>query len=206
MSVRSAEAGFSLIETLVAIFALALLMSAGGALLLSTLSSQRAVEARLAQIGQLEVATAHLRADLSFSVPRLARSASTLEDGKSFYGGARGRDDIVLGLVRSGRINIGNQEDRSDLLGVEYRVQDGKLLRRIYQSPDRTRRTPVSETVLVEGLERVEIGFVAGGVTSEMWELVLQAGVPVLPDAVTLVMVFDTGERLSQSFLVGSAA
>lgn len=206
MTKRAAEAGFTLVETLVAIFALALLMSAGGALLLSTLRSNHLVDARLARVSKLEVATAHLRADLGFSVTRLARSVRTLENGKSFYGGTPNSNDVVLGLVRSGWINIANEDNRSELLGVEYRFRDGQLVRSIYQSPDRTRRTPVSETVLVGGLQSLQVEFIAGGLNVPEWDLTLEADVPVLPDAVTIDMVFETGERLSQSFLVGSTA
>ena len=206
MTKASPDSGFTLVETLMAVFALALLMSAGSALLLTTLNSNRLLDERLSQLAKLEVATAHLRADLSAVVPRVTRSARAFEDGKSFYGGLPDRESIVLGLVRSGWTNIANEADRGELLAVDYRYSNGELVRRIYQSPDRTRRTPVSETVLVDNLAGLEVAFTAGGVTSQEWELVLEAETPILPDAVTIVLEFETGETLSQNFLVGGAS
>lgn len=205
MSPRRAELGFTLVETLLAVFSLALLMSAGGALLLSTLESSRVVDSRLERLNELEIATAHLRADLMEAVARQTRSARATDEGKSFFGGFPDRDGIVLGLVRSGWLNIENEADRSELLVVDYRYIDDKLIRRVHQAPDRTRSTPAYETVLMDGLTALEVRFEAGGVSSSKWELVIEEDLPVLPDAVTLEMSFSNGQRLSQSFLVAGA-
>lgn len=205
MTGRARDAGFTLLETLMAVFILALLMSAGGVLLTSTLNTSRDVEARLEQLGKMEIATAHLRADLANSVPRVSRSTLRYEDGKGFYGGKEGRDGVVLGLLRSGRANIDNLAARSQLLSVSYRYADGQLIRRVDESPDRTRQTPKYETVLMDGLQSVEILFENEGAASPQWELVLDEGVQLLPDAVTVIMTFETGEQLEQNFLVGAA-
>jgi len=205
MSARVKDAGFTLLETLMAVFILALLMSAGGVLLTSTLNTSQVVEARLEQLGKMEIVTAHLRADLANSVPRVSRSALREEDGKGFYGGEADRNGVVLGLLRSGRTNIDNLAARSQLLGVTYRYANGQLIRRIDESPDRTRQTPKHETVLMEGLQSVEILFEENGVALRRWELVLEEDIQVLPDAVTVIMTFRTGESLVQNFLVGVA-
>jgi len=204
MNARVNDAGFTLLETLMAVFILALLMSAGGVLLTSTLDTSRDVEARLEQLRKMEIATAHLRADLANSVPRVSRSVFRHEDGQGFYGGEAGRDGVVLGLLRSGRSNIDNLAARSQLLSVRYKYADGQLIRRIDESPDRTRQTPKYETVLMDGLQSVEILFEENGAALPQWELILEEGVQVLPDAVTVIMTFETGERLVQNFLVGA--
>ncbi len=200
------EAGFTLIETLVAVFALALLMSAGGVLLTSTLKTSQLVETRLEVLRELEITTAHLRSDLANTVPRLSRSAISNEDGKGFYGGIPDRDGVVLGVLRTGRANIDNLAARSQLLNVSYRYVDGQLIRRIDESPDRTRQTPRYETVLIDGLQSVEVLFEDSGVSSSRWELLLEDGVQILPDAVTIIMTFQTGEQLVQNFAVGPVA
>ena len=206
MNTRTQEAGFTLVETLVAVFALALLMSAGGLLLISTLNTAQTVESRLQQLGKLEIATAYLRADLANSVPRLSRSVRPNENGKGFYGGLPDRDDVVLGLLRTGRSNIDNLAERSQLLAVSYRYVDGQLIRRIDENPDRARRTPRYETVLIDGLQDLEVLFDDESVQSTGWEQLVEEGVQILPDGVTVIMTFQTGERLVQSFLVGTVA
>ena len=197
------DTGFTLVETLLAVFGLALLLSAGGALLFSTLNSSKLVDARLDQLNRLEIMTAHMRADLGGAVPRSINSVRTGEARKSLYGGEADRDNVVLGLVRSGWLNINNEADRSQLLAIEYKFENGALFRRAYQSPDRTRQTPVYETVLVTGLSDVSIRFSADGQFADNWGLALEGGVPVLPDTVTVEMVFENGGVLSQNFLVG---
>lgn len=198
------EAGFTLAETLVAVFALAMLMSAGGLLLQSTLNAGQVVKERLARLERFEIMSAHLRADLGGAVARTGRSGNSVQAPQSFYGGAPDRENIVLGLIRSGWTNINNEADRSDLLSVDYRYENGQLIRRIYQSPDRTRQTPEHETVLIEGVARFDIAFFAGGLPANIWGLARQGKVAILPDAVTLEIAFESGEQLTQSFLVGS--
>lgn len=199
----TSENGFTLIETLVAVFALALLMSAGGALLISTLNSQRAIDARLERLDAIEIASAHLRADLAQTVPRVVETGLDTTGPQSLFGGTAGRDGLVLGLVRGGWTNPRQVEDRGDLLALDYRFEDGALIRRVYQRPDRTRQTRQFDTALLTGLTEVDVNFVANDLSAERWELVLEAGVPRLPEAVSVDFVFETGERLTQTFLVG---
>lgn len=199
----SSQSGFTLIETLVAIFALTLLMSAGGGVLISTLDSKRAADIRLERLGKLEVLTAHLRADLAGAVPRLVEGEFAGSGFQSFYGGAPDRFDTVLSMVRDGWTNLDESADRSELLGVEYRFSEGALMRRLTTRPDRTRQTPRFETVLIEGLASIRIEFSIDGVSSDSWALTSSAGLPLMPDSVSLGLTFENGETLSQSFLVG---
>lgn len=203
MYIRSSEAGFTLIETLIAIFSLALLLSAGGVLLTSTLNSNRLIDERLDRLGTLEIASSHLRTDLAGAVPRLIETGTSGTQLLSFYGGEPDRNGVVLGLVRDGWSNPQGLEDRGELLPVEYRVQNGQLLRKIYERPDIGRRTPSHELLLVEGVRNVELNFIAGGVSADEWGLALDGGTPRLPDAVQFDIIFENGERLSQTFLIG---
>ena len=203
MTGHAREAGFTLVEILVAVFAFSLMMGAGSMLLLSTLRSQSLVDAKLEQLGALEVATAHFRADFEASVPRVVSTGRISDRPRSMFGGAPDRDGVFLGLVRDGWTNLDAQEDRSELLSVEYKLVENNLVRRLYERADPTRRTPKYETVLLEGVERVELGFVDGGVSAPLWDFVVEAGIARLPDAVQVRIDFETGETLSQSFLVG---
>ena len=101
---------------------------------------------------------------------------------------------------------IRDRAERSQLLAVSYRYVDGQLIRRIDENPDRARRTPRYETVLIDGLQDLEVLFDDESVQSTGWEQLVEEGVQILPDGVTVIMTFQTGERLVQSFLVGTVA
>lgn len=206
MNARSDENGFTLIETLIAVFAIALLMSGGGTLLLSTIESGQVVQTKLERLNQLELMTAHLRSDVHNAVPRLARTGRVGEAARSFYGGRPDRDDVILGMVRTGWVNIENEADRSELLAVEYILDDEQLIRRIYTYPDRTRQTVMHDTVLADNVMDIDLTFRAGGFDSDLWELALVEGRPVMPETVSLEINFETEQTLTLRFFVGGRA
>ena len=200
---RSPESGFTLVEILVAIFAFSLMMGAGSVLLLSTLRSQAIVESRLDQLGKLELVTAHMRADLGASIPRIVSTGRIGAAPRSLFGGEPDRDGVFLGMVRDGWSNLDALEDRSELLSVEYRLVEGTLVRRLYERADPVRRTPRYETALLENVSDISLQFVDAGIPVSVWGLVQTASVPRLPDSVRFRIEFDNGEALTQSFLVG---
>ncbi len=200
---RTNDAGFTLIEMLVAVFALALLMGAGGRVLLATLESKRLLDMRLERLQAMELVSAYLETDLANAVPRLIEGEFAGSGFQSFFGGQPNRERVILGLVHGGWTNLDAVEDRSELLVVEYRFDGGALVRRLLMRPDATRQTPKFDEVLIEGLETVTVRFSAGGGVSDQWDLVLDTDYPLLPDAVIFDLHFVTGETLSQSFLVG---
>ncbi len=203
MRAVSKDTGFTLIETLVAVFSLALMMAAGGTLIISTLDTQKLIDERMSRLEAMELVTAHLQSDLANAVPRLIGDEYARNIVQSFYGGEADRDGVVLGLVRDGWQNAQYTENRSGLLPVRYRFEDGKLMRQIDVRPDRTRRTPEFEKTLLDGINEIDVRFMAAGQPASNWGLALEGGVPRLPDSVEVIIVFNTGERLSQSFLVG---
>jgi general secretion pathway protein J len=203
MSAGSSEQGFTLVETLISIFLLALMMSAGGAILISTLQTDRVIEERLERLNALELASAHLRSDIAAAVPRRIDTGSRGDQQLSLYGGRANRTGIVLGLVRDGWTNRQSLEDRSELLSVQYHIDNGQLLRRVYERPDVGRRTPHHDLLLLDGVSDVTLEFMAAGQPSGEWGLVLENDTPILPDSIRFEIVFETGQSLSQTFLVG---
>ncbi len=201
---RRGERGFTLVETLVAVFALALLMAAGSAMLLSALSGQEQLRGKGAEIAALDRATALMRSDLGNAIPRVADTGRAGEGERSLYGGRPDRDGIVLGLVRAGWTNIDAREDRSELLAVEYVLgEDGTLLRRAYRRPDRVRATPAEDMRLLDSLQALDLTFFGGGQPAAQWGLVPDSATVQMPDAVEIAMTFADGEVLVQRFPVG---
>ncbi|MEO1475170.1 MAG: GspJ family type II secretion system protein [Pseudomonadota bacterium] len=200
---QSAQSGFTLIETLIAVFALALLMGAGTTMVLSSLRGQGELDLRHARIQAVDRVNAHFRADLERAVPRFVETGRAGEGAQSFYGGDIGRDGIILGIVRNGWSNIDLEEQRGELLVVEYVYDQGTLTRRTVARPDRARRTPVSETELLTDLIDFNIRFFAGGQPAEIWRTAVGGGQVIMPDAVEIVLNFQNDETLTQRFLVG---
>ena len=133
MTDLSRESGFTLVEILVAVFAFSLMMAAGTGLLLTTLRGQELLDTKLGQLGKLELASAHLRADLGASVPRIISTGRISDAPRSLFGGRPDRDGVFLGLVRDGWTNLQAGEDRSEILSVEYRLVENTLIRRLYE-------------------------------------------------------------------------
>lgn len=203
MTSRAPEAGFTLIEVLVSIFALALLVSTGGAMLNSAIAGQKAVDGRLEGLRKIQIARAHLSSDIGNAVKRGARLSNLENERQSFFGGQRKQNGAILGLIRSGWSYIDNEETRSDLVIVEYIFQQDTLSRKVWLRPDRVRDTPLFEETILTGVQNIDISFSAAGEPANVWEYFEVDGQPILPDTVTLNILFEGGGASEQKFLVG---
>lgn len=125
MTIRSpdapAEAGFTLVEMLVALAIFALLAAAGVGILRASVDTQSAVDRRLAEVGAVGRLHALLASDLGQAVLRPTRGPEG--ERPAFIGDARG-----MQLVRAGWSNP-DGEARSSLQRVEWRTERGGLAR-----------------------------------------------------------------------------
>lgn len=197
------QSGFTLIEVLIAVFALALLLTAGGTMLTSALAGQETVETRSDSLRQLQIARGHLSADINNALPRAVEPLRSGIERQSFFGGRANREGVILGLVRGGWIDPEGSAARGDLVIVEYEVEKSALVRRVWLRPDRTRSTPSFEQPILSGVEAVEVTFFAAGQMANEWDYVEFEGLPVLPQTVRVSITFDNGEVSVQKFLVG---
>ncbi|MEL7130168.1 MAG: type II secretion system protein GspJ, partial [Pseudomonadota bacterium] len=69
--------------------------------------------------------------------------------------------------------------------------------------PDRVRATSSFESVLLDGLTRIDVRFYAGGRPATRWGIGLGIADLAMPDIVEMTFGFENGETLRQSFLVG---
>lgn len=199
------DSGFSLMETLVALFVVAMLSTAGGSLLIGTLNSTNRVEQLTQDVRAFEVASAFLRDDLSAMTTR----ASASPDGLSLPAGPAGtdgsRDGIILSFVRGGWSRYDENVLRSDLLRVEYLRREGSLVRRIYTAPDPGRETPFSERILLEGLSAIELRYLDEDAWSDVWVTVNPDPASDMVDLVEVTLQFNDDRTLTQRFLAGGA-
>lgn len=201
----STQAGFTLAETLVALFILALVSAAGSGLLMGATASGKHVREREAASRQLDIAQAFLRNDIANMSMRAVRPDDGFSRPGNLFGkSATGSTEPFLTFVRSGWINPGGVAARSNLQLVRYRLEDRKLIRSVLVRPDEVNSTPVSERVLLEGVSDVEMRFQRGGQWSPDW--IGDAGQPLfmLPDMVEVKISFRPGEQLTIAALTGA--
>jgi general secretion pathway protein J len=154
----SSQAGFTLLELLVAIAIFALISVMAYAGLASVLHTREALAAETARLGEIQRCVRFLDRDLRQSVERGIRDA---------YGDSRpplqgttlaiGHEPL-LELTRAGYRNP-LQLKRSQLQRVAYRVQDATLWRDSWRVLDRAQDSEPDSLPLCKGVEWVELRF-----------------------------------------------
>lgn len=203
-SPKSHQSGFTLVETMIALFILGLVSAAGTTLLLGATSASKQIRQRDAAAHEIDLAQAFIRGDIA----AMSQRAILPNDGFSMPGNLFGEsapsEDPVLAFVRSGWINPGNVETRSDLQAVEYRLENGNLQREVYVRPDSVNSTPVSQRTLMTDIDRIDMRFQRGGDWSPEW--IGDTGQPlnILPDLIEMTIGFEDGQELTIAALTGA--
>jgi general secretion pathway protein J len=201
---RSSESGMTLIETLVALFVIALMASAGAVMTNQTLRGARVLEDRGAASGELAAALNIISSDLAAYTGRKSQDAAQSEPAAAFAGYPPRADGRLMVFVRNGWSNP-LETARSDLQRVEYRFEGGALIRRSWQAPDPGAATPAIEEILLSGLEGVEAGYGR----SETWrsEWMSEGGEALeSPQKVELKLVFSEEDILTVRYLLGAGS
>ena len=192
-----AQAGFTLVEMLIALTIFGMLTAGGVALLSFSVTTQEVSERQLATLGSIRRAGALLTADLAQATPRRWRDGEG-QPHPAFIGNAGGETRTLM-FVRAGWDNP-DEAARSTLQRVEYRLQDGRLVRLGYTHVDGGGASAVA--VLIDDVSRLALRYRdrAGGWHSA-WAPVDPAE---LPAAVELDVTAPFG-TIRQLFLVGGA-
>jgi general secretion pathway protein J len=174
---------------MVSLLIFGMLSAAGVALLSFSVRSQDAAEARLGELGDLRKASALVAADLAQAAPRVHRDGAGAAI-PSFVGG-----NSALSLVRRGWENL-DDEKRSSLQKVEYRVVDGRLERIAYPRVDGS--APLPPAVLIEGVTRLSLRYRD---RRGDWRASWRPGQPTdLPVAVEMVLELGGSPPVRQLF------
>ena len=197
------DAGFTLVELLVALFIFALVASISMGFLYQTLDSKAVLQERLDQLEKMKLARSIIKMDLLQMTRRPTRGIYGDPAMPAFQQHRNSTDQRnFLTLVRSGVSNPGSHVARSNLQHVSYSFQGGRLIRRARVRLDPTPRTPVREQVLLEGLRDLEIKFLVGG----RWQSAATGAGDtddVMPQAVSLRASSDRYGDIEQLFLLG---
>lgn len=188
------EAGFTLVELMVALLIFGLLSASGVALLAFGVDTRAAAAQRTDALSAALRTRALLTADLAQATPRLYRR----EDG-SLSAAFRGSEaDLLLAFIRRGWANE-DKAPRASLQRVEYRLIDRRLERVSYAHVDGSRRGTTA--VLLEGVQSLRLRYRIGGEWRDQWDSVRPE---VMPQAVEAVIALDGTPELRQLFLVGT--
>ena len=203
MPQRTSQAGFTLAETLVALFILAIVSSAGAALLIGATTTSQQIREQEQITRQIDVAQRLIRQDIMAMSTRSIRPSDGLASPINLHGERPRGEEPFLHFVRNGWLNPGFVEPRSGLQAVQYVLRNGDLIREARLRPDATSGTPLASRVLLNNVRTVELGFQRGDQISDYWLTGAGQSVNVLPDLVEMTVVFEDGTRLSLAALAG---
>lgn len=189
--------GFTLVEMLIALLIFGMLTAAGVTLLTLTVRTQETSERLLGQLGEVRALGALLTADLGQAAPRIRRDANG--ERIAAFRGSAGNEAQLIVLTRRGW-DEESDAPHSALQRVEYRLREGRLLRRAFMQVDGAARAVTQE--LLGGVRTVRLRYRdrEGG-----WRDVWDPTDPTqLPRAIELITDDDVHGQIRQVFLVGS--
>lgn len=187
------KAGFTLVEMLVALAALAVLAAGALAVASASTTSHDIIRERQAHTQDLMRLRAALKADTSQAAPRRPRDVNGAKEQAALSGGS---GNAILSVVRRGWDNP-LEQSRASLQYVEYRLNQDRIERYWRRHVD---GAPLaSPQVLLEGVSTVSMSFMDRDQWLQAW-----AGAPnrPLPRAIRLDIRFTSGDTLSQVLLL----
>ena len=193
---RIRAAGVTLVELLVAVAVFALLATASVTLLAHVLDQRAVVSAQSARLAQLQRTHALLGADLSQVALRRVRRADGSSQRSAFMAAPAGTGEGELfAFVRRGWANA-DGDPRASLQYVQYRVEDGRLLRSARQYLDGA--VDGEPHLLLDGVRSARVAYFGHGQWSDGWD----GGVGRLPDAVALELELERYGHVRQVFVL----
>lgn len=193
------QAGFTLIEVLVALAIFAIVAGTAVGLLAWAADQRAAVRTKMDRLAQIQIAHALLTSDLGQAAVRPTRRGDGSSERNAFN--AAPPDDRMrpmLGFVRRGWENPGMQA-RASLQYVEYRLVDGRLERSTRSALDGTAGS--DPQVVLDDVRAVRAWFYSYGNWSDGWI----GGAQALPQAVRLDIELNDLGMVRQVFVLPEA-
>jgi len=187
------EAGFTLVEVMVALLIFGMIAAAGVAILSFSVRAQASGGAKLDDLAALARTGSILSADLAQATNRPARDA-----GGVLLPAFVGEADSVA-LVRGGWSNLDGAA-RPSAQKVRWDLNDGRLVRTAWPQLDGAQ--PLDPATMLEQVRAVRLRYRYRGAWSDRWDGAV--GVP-LPDAVELSISRASGVSYRQLFVVGTS-
>lgn len=182
------EAGFTLIEMLVALALTSMIAVAGSTLLVGTLRASERLGRTTDTVNELDLSHTLMRDDFANVVTMAGRFGRPGESSSPF-----------LAFVRDGWNHPAADDTRASLLAVEYSFSRGTLTRRTWLRPDPVSGTPYVDRELAHDVSRMSARYFDGREWLPEWE----AGADELPRAIELQLEYSDKDALTERFLMG---
>jgi len=195
MSRRDNEAGFTLIEMLVALAIFSLLSAGATAAMISSVRSKAVLEEEVALVQDIQLARALMRSDLNNLILRPNRDQFGNKELYLIAGGG----DTLLTFTRAGRENPGGLERRGGIQRVAYVFENGDLIRRSFAVDNPAPQTALRERALIQGLDDVTVSFQKD--EFEFSQLYVPPDQPILPvNLFVMTLTYPDGGQIVQKF------
>lgn len=194
------SAGFTLVETLVALAVTATLATAGTMMMLQTLQASRAVDTRMEEVRSLEAAFGLMRSDFNEVTTRPSSAPDDLFPPIGFQGLKSDKTGELITFVRSGWKATKQGSERSDLQRVAYAFDNGTLVRKAWLRPDPVNTTPVVERVLMDDIDQLDIRYRKKGAWFDAWPATTNGD---YPDLIEFTIRFADRDELTLSYVLG---
>ncbi|GAK33152.1 type II secretion system protein J [alpha proteobacterium Q-1] len=207
---RRATGGFTLVEVLLAVAIFAVIAAAGAGVLAVAVDGRGQMADLADDLDRLNKARALMKSDFAQIARRPVRDAMGNRQPFVFYGNDQsGADQPLLILTRHGWDNPDALLPRGGLQWVDYRLQDGVLIRRACLYPDRVPETPCFDQPLLLGIESLSLRFRVGDQWLDRYELrsggnaaIAGGNLVMLPRALEIITKSQSLGSLRQLFLL----
>ena len=198
--IASSVAGFTLVELLVAIFVFAILTAMSYPALTHVLGQRENVEAVQLELAALQLGVGLIEADIRAIKPRPVRD----ELGDDLPALRAGIQNSLLEFSRHVVDVPGTVTPVPGIARIEYRLEDGSLIRRQWSALDRLPVTKFQERTIFEGVDGFSVEFFVGTEWQAFWPATSgRTLLTSLPAAARFRVQFTSGESVSRTVRPG---
>ncbi len=194
MQKLSQDDGFSLVETLLAVFLLSVISLITLNIMSNFADANQRLSIQVAKLEMIDGARNYLRDDMRQVIGRPFIATDNL----------RGSPIRLLRFTRSGSIIAKSDETRSSVETIEYWFDNNNLVRRIYDRPETTDDTTYIEYTILTHLSDLSFKYYDGTIWYNDWKFDPSSVPQRLPKAIEMAWVLsDENSQYTALFPVG---